>query len=211
MRYRVELVRVAAVCAFAAGSAFALWACGPSFPYWLLTSDTYMLQAPAVWFKKEVEPLLPAGNPKLAAVVPGEDSYRQTAEAATEDLRSALEKAGTPPARREPFLAEYKSYREAVVSYGDALAGWREETVWADPPPPRPSFPEITAPADLPGEFADYEKGALAYHEGRMDEARAAWEKLLARPAGERRYRTTWAAYMLGRSSVESDPDAAAK
>lgn len=211
MRYRVELIRAAAVCAFVLGGAFALWACGPSFPYWLLTSDTYMLQAPAVWFKKEVEPLLPAGHPKLAAVVPGEDSYRQTAEAAAEDLRAALEKGGMPPARREPLLAEYRTYREAIVSYGDALAGWREEAVWSDPPPPRPSFPEITAPADLPGEFADYEQGALAYHEGRAEDARAAWVKLLARPAGERRHRTTWAAYMIGRSQVESDPEAAVK
>ncbi|HSF39583.1 MAG TPA: hypothetical protein VLT87_07300, partial [Thermoanaerobaculia bacterium] len=211
MRYRVELVRVTAVCALALGGAFALWACGPFFPNWLLASDSYVLDAPMVWFAKEVEPFLPAGQPKQAAVVPKEDSYRQTAEAAEADLRAALEKANTPPARREQLLAEYTAWRNTVVEHGDALANWHAEAMWAETPPPRPAFPEARVPQGLPGEFADYEAGALAYHEGRLDAARAAWEKLLAQPAGERRYRTTWAAYMLGRAQVESDPAAAVK
>ena len=211
MRYRTELIRVAAVCALVLGGAFALWACGPFFPNWLLASDSYVLDAPVVWFKKEVQPFLPTGQPKQAAVVPEDNPYRQTAEAAEADLRAALEKAGTPQARREPILAEYKAWRDTVVAHGDALANWHEEARWAETPPPRPDFPEARVPQGLPPEFADYEAGALAYHEGRLDAAEAAWEKLLARPADERRYRTTWAAYMLGRSQVESDPAAAAK
>lgn len=209
MRYRTELIRITAVCALVLGGAFALWACGPFFPNWLLASDAYVLDAPVVWFAKEVRPFLPAGQPKQAAVVPKENAYLQTAEAALADLREALEKAGTPPARRETILAEYKAWRDTVVAHGDALANWHAEALWAETPPPRPAFPEAQVPQGLPPELADYEAGALAYHEGRMDAARAAWEKLLARPAGERRYRTTWAAYMLGRSQVESDPAAA--
>ena len=210
MRYRVELIRTAAVCALALGGVFALWACGPFFPNWLLASDAYVLDAPVVWFAKEVEPFLPAGPPKLKAA-PVDDPYLHTAQVAVEDLRAALEKAGTPAARREELLGEYKALRDEVVSWGAALANWREEASWSDSPPPRPEFRPMTVPAGLPGEFADYEKGAMAFHAGRLDEARAAWEKLLARPAGERRYRTTWAAFMLGRSQVESDPAAAVK
>lgn len=208
MRYRVELIRIAAVCALALGGALALWACGPFFPDWLLASDAYVLDAPVVWFRKEVQPFLPAGPPKLKAA-PVDDPYLHTAEVAVADLRAALETAGTPAARREEMLGEYKALRDGVVSYGAALAQWREEVSWADPAPPRPTFQPVSVPAGLPGEFADYEKGAVAFHMGRLDEARAAWEKLLARPAGERRYRTTWAAFMLGRSQVESDPAAA--
>jgi hypothetical protein len=210
LRYRVELIRFAAGCVLALGGAFALWACGPFLPNWLLASDSYVLDAPTVWFKKEVAPVLAAGTPKPAAV-PAQEPFRETSAVAVEDLQEALGKAGTPAARREELLGQYRAFRDGVVSYGDALAKWQDEASWADPVPPRPAFREVAIPAGLPAEFADYEKGALAYHLGRMEEARAAWEKLLARPAGERRYRTTWAAYMLGRSAVESDPDAAAK
>jgi hypothetical protein len=116
-----------------------------------------------------------------------------------------------PAGRREEVLRQYQALRDEVVSYGAALENWRQDSYWAEPKPPRPAFQPVPVPDGLPGEFADYEKGALAYYEERMDEARATWEKLLARPAGERRYRTTWAAYMIGRSQVESDPAAAVK
>ncbi|HSF39585.1 MAG TPA: hypothetical protein VLT87_07310, partial [Thermoanaerobaculia bacterium] len=210
MRYRAELVRVTAVCALALGGAFALWACGPFFPNWLLASDAYVLDAPVVWFAKEVGPFLPAGQSKLKAA-PVDDPYLQTKQVAIEDLQAALDRSGMPAARREELVGQYEALRDGVVSWGAALAAWREEAAWSDSPPPRPAFSPMTVPDGLPGEFADYEKGAMAFHTERMDEARAAWERLLARPAGERRFRTTWAAFMLGRSQVESDPAAAAK
>jgi hypothetical protein len=46
----------------------------------------------------------------------------------------------------------------------------------------------------------------MAYHAGRLDEARQAWQAILARPAAERQFRSTWAAFMLGRSLLETDP-----
>lgn len=63
---------------------------------------------------------------------------------------------------------------------------------------------EDAIPTDLPGEFADYLRGAIAFHDKRNADARAAWEGLLRRPDSERRYRSTWAAYMLGR--LTGDP-----
>lgn len=210
MRYRVELIRVTAVCALAAGGAFALWACGPFFPNWLLASDSYVLDAPVVWFKKEVAPFLPTGTSKLQAAS-ADDPYLHTKQVAVEDLQAALAKSSLPAAEREKVVQEYTAFRDEVVSWAAALEEWRSEASWSDSPPPRPEFRPMAVPAGLPGEFADYEKGAVAYHLGNMDEARAAWEKLLARPAGERRYRTTWAAFMIARSRVESDPAAAVK
>jgi hypothetical protein len=44
-----------------------------------------------------------------------------------------------------------------------------------------------------------------------MDAARAAWEKLLARPESERRQRSTWAAFMLGKATAEKEPAAAVR
>jgi hypothetical protein len=52
-------------------------------------------------------------------------------------------------------------------------------------------------------EFEDYEAGAPAYNAGMPDKARAAWEKLLKRPAAERKYRSTWATYMLGKLAID--------
>ena len=66
-------------------------------------------------------------------------------------------------------------------------------------------------PPGLPGEFEDYLRGAIAWHQGKTGDARAAWEKLLARPAGERRLRSTWAAFMLGKAAIEDDPAAAVR
>ena len=59
-------------------------------------------------------------------------------------------------------------------------------------------------PEESPGDFADYHKGALAYKTRHYDDARAAWEAILARPAAERKYRSTWAAYMLGRCALDN-------
>ncbi len=65
---------------------------------------------------------------------------------------------------------------------------------------------ELVVPAGLPGEFDDYLRGAIAYHEDRFKDAREIWEKLLSRPAAERRRRTTWAAFMIGKASLETCP-----
>ena len=57
-------------------------------------------------------------------------------------------------------------------------------------------------PEETPGEFTEYHKGALAYKTWHDSQALAAWKGILAKPAGERKYRSTWAAYMLGRCSL---------
>src|SRR6185436_16386035 len=52
--------------------------------------------------------------------------------------------------------------------------------------------------AVFPSEFADYHAGVLAYSSGEHAAARAAWERLLARPEAERHYRSVQAAFMIG-------------
>ena len=97
--------------------------------------------------------------------------------------------------------------RAAIVAHREALASWREEAAFATPPPPRPPPPQTLAvPPGLPGELADYLRGAIAYQVDDPGKARAAWEALLARPAAERPRRTTWAAFMLGKTLVKDDP-----
>ena len=70
-----------------------------------------------------------------------------------------------------------------------------------------------TASPEFASEFADYHRGAFAYRLGSAgyDDARKAWEALLARPAAERHYRTVWATFMLGKLAMkQGSPDAPA-
>ena len=61
-------------------------------------------------------------------------------------------------------------------------------------------------PAALPDEFRLYLQGAKAYRSGDQAHARERWEAVLALPRDQRAHRSIWAAYMLGRSYISSDP-----
>ncbi len=208
MSYRGKLSSAVALFLLLLSGAFALWACGPFFPPWLLTDEAGVLEAPTTWLRDALQPLLPAGKPAFPAVVAEKGPVQQTAAADRKDLETAL--AGLPPERRQAVAGPYLKVREAFVSYRDAVAAWREEAAFAQSPPPRPAPPaSLAVPSGLPGEFEDYLRGAIAYYQEKPEAARAAWEKLLARPAGERRLRSTWAAFMLGKIALATDPAAA--
>jgi hypothetical protein len=61
--------------------------------------------------------------------------------------------------------------------------------------------------ADFPTEFALYLRGAQAWHGQKFKAARAGWAKLLALPADQRRYRSTWAMYMAARLDAARKED----
>lgn len=209
LRYRKIPARaVLAVVLTAAAGAATLWACGPFFPNLLLDNEDGILEAPTVWLRDALQPLLPAGKPAFAAVVEERGPIQQTAAADRKDLEAAV--AGMPPAQRQTVIARYSEVRAAIVAHREALASWREQAAFATPPPPRPApLQALAVPVGLPGEFADYLRGAIAYQMDDAGKARAAWEALLARPAAERPRRTTWAAFMLGKTLVKDDPAAA--
>lgn len=58
-------------------------------------------------------------------------------------------------------------------------------------------------PDGLPSEFDDYARGAAFYAAGDVDEAVEWWERLLLLPKEGRKYRSVWAAYMIGRALVD--------
>ena len=109
-----------------------------------------------------------------------------TGDADTNDFVAAISSGAIKP----PDSAKATGQHEAVRGF---LAAARETTT--DSPP-----------AEFDSEFADYHRGALAYRRGKShwDEARTAWEKLLSRPVGERKYRSVWAAFMLGKIAMKS-------
>ncbi|HEX4966869.1 MAG TPA: hypothetical protein VF173_39030 [Thermoanaerobaculia bacterium] len=206
MSYRDRLAKAVAVITLFFAGALALWACGPSFPHWLLTSEAGILEAPTVWLRDALQPL-PAEKPPFPVVQDEKGPLHQTAAADLKDLETAL--AALPAARRQAVIEPYVKVRDAITAWREQVVAWREEAQFADPKPPRPAPPELAVPSGLPGEFEDYLRGAIAYHLEQPDAARAAWEKLLARPEKERRLRSTWAAFMLGKAAIEKDPAAA--
>jgi hypothetical protein len=71
------------------------------------------------------------------------------------------------------------------------------------------TYSRLCPPPELPPEFQLYGRAARDWHDGRVENAVAGWRRLLALPGRERRHRTTWAAFMLGRALMDTDERAA--
>lgn len=84
---------------------------------------------------------------------------------------------------------------KAVADIRQKMFGYRPKPVSLD-----------DMPEGLPPEFDLYLRGAITWTNGDVRAARRYWQAVLDLPADQRRYRSTWAAYMLGRSEVRSDP-----
>lgn len=80
---------------------------------------------------------------------------------------------------------------EAVEQLRGKTHGWRKAPVF-----------ESDIPDDLPAEFDRYLRGAVAFHSGDVPTARQHWAALMALPTDQRPHRTTWAAFMLGRTAA---------
>jgi len=132
----------------------------------------------------------------------GLNRHQFTAKMDIEDFAAAL-KSG-----------HLKAADAAIKAHAEARAildkiERKPEPVAPDPaakPAPAAAQPAaVTLPAEADSEFADYHKGAFAFRNADHANAKSAWEGLLKRPAGERLYRSTWAAYMLGKLALETD------
>lgn len=191
-------------------------ACGPHFPNrLLLMGDGAVLEAPVASFHLEIARIRPGVAYSFSANPPdpAKTHAQQTQDADLFELREALRGVHRPG----EILAAYTAKRHQVRAYLDARHAWlanrRYETIHGEPvlvpvgDPPTPPLLEL--PARLPAEFAHYLTGALAYHHGRLDEARDAWSMLLTLPESQRRLRSTWAAFMIAKSWLPTEPSRA--
>jgi hypothetical protein len=191
-------------------------ACGPFFPNNLLDlGDHAVLLAPVAQFRAELERLnlLTCRFGHVAVT----NSYDQQArEAEIADLTTALKKATVPPNEASRIVESHRINRQKLSKYLDAYVTWDSQSgKEADANAPSkngspPAFPSFEEVPGLPGEFADYFAGAAGFRQpdaGKL--AREAWERLLKRPAAERKYKSTWAAFMLGKSWEKEDDDKA--
>lgn len=193
--------------AIALGAPAVALACGGWFPNRSLDQES-LLSAPVIDFQQELAKITTDAKPLARAMPPAEDQsvYTQTEDAAIADLEKALREQLVPPADIADRVKRYRNYRGKVAAF---LTLRRAERFRSDPDTPETPFNAGNPPGDLPPEFLDYERGATSYHAGDLDQARAHWKRLLTRPADVRRYRSVWAAYMLGRSYQKSDPQQA--
>jgi tetratricopeptide (TPR) repeat protein len=165
---------------------------------------------------------------KFQAVPPGGLQDRvsladQAASAETTDLSAALRKAKLGRDERQKILDAHRAVREQLKKFLADTEVWENSRPrvfdekgmhWGKPQVPPPGFPAIPPIEGLPNEFSGYLEGAIAWHNPAVIDkgmARSAWERLLSRPAQERRFKSTWAAFMLGKSWEEGDPDKATK
>lgn len=195
-------------------STLSLLACGGWFPNRLLRGGGYfMLTAPRASFATEIEVMELVRT--VHTPVPDTGHHRlQSADAALEDLGRALGQRGDSEQQIEALLERHGTERKKVRLLAQQVEAAREN-VW-----PRPSSAESSPPVlpgsisvlgALPGEFADYFRGAIQWHAGNTNAAQMEWSKLLTRPESERRYRSTWAAFMLGKATWEKSPDQAVR
>jgi hypothetical protein len=197
-------------------------ACGPDFPNNLLDSGDYaVLVAPTVRFGEELE-RMQLVQTRWRAVIAANDHPRETADAELADLNAALRKLKTSPADSIRICDAHQVQRERLRQYVADCDRWRSsgKLVWDDDlrrwsSKPSGEAPELAGIAIVPGlpeEFADYFIGACEWRHPSVaarSKARAAWERLLARPEAERKFKSTGAAYMLGKSWEDEAPEKA--
>jgi len=194
-------------------------ACGPFFPNNLLGGgDEVLLAAPVADFRRELARLdLPPSRFEYVAAANG---YAQaTFDAELADLAAALKRANVPNTDAAQTIEGHRANRAKLREFVAAYAVWDSESAM-DPDQSAsttrgaaPVVPVLAEDPDLPAEFADYFAGAVAREDPKAnpEAAAAAWERLLDRPAAERKYKSTWAAFMLGQFWEEQDDDEAVR
>ena len=185
-----------------------LLACGPYFPNTILDDpQRALLTMPEANFAAEMvllqKDMAAAGVLGRTNWPPSEfacdDPVEETILADLSDLKEAL--AGDPFTAmvHQERMVDYEVFRVCLVQ----LEGMKEGGA-----PGR--LPDLEPPAGLPKEFELYARGAVAYRRGDLPAARGYWIELLALPPADRRFRSTWGAFMLGRSWQNEQPARAA-
>jgi hypothetical protein len=165
-------------------------ACGPWFPrQFLAQGGTSLLETPEFFSEIELK-LLAREFPTPFKALRDPKPQQRNAERDLEDFDAALAAGAIHPPDPAAARAAHRRMRGVVAQ----IPSLKPEDVKALPA----DFLDDARKNVFPSEFADYHEGALAYARGDHPAARAAWERLLARPAAERHYRSVNAAFMIG-------------
>ena len=193
-----------------------LLACGPFFPSSVLEHPQNTLYAaPVAMFGREIDLLQIPRPVGLVALPPSAhtDVFGQSALVDLAELETVLRQNAVEATVRVRVLSQYDRVRSAIRQHAIDRARWQESNLYLPDTgprnPPPPGLTNIVMPSGLPPEFESYLRGLLAYHADRTNEACALWRALLSLPVEQRRHRSTWAAFMLGKAMLDTDRPAA--
>ena len=191
--WRCTLRRLRLLAAALVAGAATAWACGEYFPNRvLLRGDEALFAAPLAEFEIEIERIVPEGEPEFHV------SHAAALDVGIDEIDAALPE-------KSPLRAHVIQLRAAMASYAQS-SEYRDARRLGQRADPSLRPKGLVVPQGLPVEFDRYLKGAVAYYEGDATRARQAWRAVLDLPEEERRHRTTWAAFMIGKTWIKSDP-----
>ena len=166
----------------------------------ILGNEERLLEMPEGNFYAELRRLFGPGLPEDYQ----RGSWERTLEADLADLKGAL--GGGATAEQADLLKQYQAMREAM---GPAGRGNMDHYSGRAKKDKDPGAFELAAYepllARLPTQFALYARGGAAFRARDYTGAIAAWTELLSLPEGERRERTLWATYMIGKAWLKAD------
>jgi hypothetical protein len=183
----------------------AVLACGPFFPENALDQPRGILQPPLFHFASELSRLETQPRPGRQ---PGSPALTLDLEMA--EMEQILEGRITNDTR-DAWLESYRSLRRSMLQSGDQ-SRQKMQASDAEVAAPwtiaRQSLADIIAP--LPADVRLYLEGAAAWLDARENGtpeavARRIWQQLLDLPPDQRRWRSTWAAWMLFRTSPKEE------
>ena len=198
----------------------AAFPCAGGFPRGYVWQDTgeRIFEIPRMNFHHELNKILEVPKPQPAKTG---TLWSHTIEADVADLRTALTDLGWTTVRKQSISASYGSMRAAMKRHfdksendtrygkrGTAPTRWipPEERVPLPAPTPFDLNPYQDLLGELPEEFALYVQGAAAYRLEDYDGASAHWSRLLELDPEERKFRSTWAAFMLAKTAMRDRP-----
>ena len=178
--------------------------CGPDYCDFLVHGGRDVFGMPTAMFYWECRRLLLADGRTAESLDTYPDHYVDINETDTAELRAALGER----ADAATTLEVYTKFRGEFAPVSQQfLASWH---VFMDVENlPKGTFdlaPYESMLTTLPKEFALYIRGSVAFVTGDYDNAIRHYETVLALPVGERMYRSTWSAYMLGKVWILKDP-----
>lgn len=195
----VGLITISALfCAGTPGSA-----CGPWFPKQYLGDAASGLGGVPEFFAEIELKLLAREYPTPFKAVRDERPQKRNAERDIEDFDAAIKDGSIHPPDPDGARRVHRRMRNVLGQFGGLKPADRQVV-------PDDILEDLRKEV-FPSEFADYHEGAFAFDKTDHASARAAWERLLARPESERRYRSVNAAFMMGVLACVDDLDDAPK
>lgn len=171
-------------------------ACGPFFPDTVLDHPQASLEVPPVSYLHELSAF--AGTP-VPDALGGFDLLEQIPLeiAELEELWSSQGVAEEEIAKR---AEDYRVLRTGLLEFFV-----HQSTEWPEyrEKPPAPPVPQGRLDDRYPPDVADYVEAARLLAAGDKAAARELWREIVDRPAGEKRLRGAWSAWMLGRTAAD--------